>query len=298
MEAVSKETKASYQPLNNLDDGEELSASKNARLLPRLSPQCFLACNVAILLLNVSLITVLMSWALTKNALRATDCMLPPSRSLYVCFRFKVPDTDFSSAPNEKLLQRQQRTFTLSSAWSGAPSNETDQAWKNLVEDDMGAFSISGKLFQQVNPSLETGVRVPYEPEDKYVATFDVVHKLHCLNLIRQSFYPDRYPDYQGFHGHTSMEVQAHREHCIEQIRQSLMCSGDLSILTYNWVKGERMPKPNFKTVHTCQNWDHVVGWARENSVEHLMQYIRRPKEGLELIHVPCEEGVDCDGVS
>ncbi|TGO64391.1 hypothetical protein BCON_0007g00410 [Botryotinia convoluta] len=162
MEAVNKETKASYQPLSNLDDGEELSASKNARLLPRLSPQCFLSCNVAILLLNVSLIIVLMSWALTKNASRATDCMLPPT-------------------PNEKLLQRQQRTFTLSSAWSGAPRNETDQAWKSLVEDDMGAFSISGKLFQQVNPSLETGVRVPYEPEDKYVATFDVVHKLHCL---------------------------------------------------------------------------------------------------------------------
>ncbi|TEY87538.1 hypothetical protein BOTCAL_0001g00650 [Botryotinia calthae] len=39
MEAVNKETKASYQPLNKLDDGEDLSASKNARLLPRLLPQ-------------------------------------------------------------------------------------------------------------------------------------------------------------------------------------------------------------------------------------------------------------------
>ncbi|PQE27647.1 Tat pathway signal sequence protein [Rutstroemia sp. NJR-2017a BBW] len=223
--------------------------------------------------------------------------MLPPSRLLYVRLRFEVTDTDLRPAPNEKLLQRQQRTFTLSSAWSGAPTNETDHAWKSLVEDDMGAFSISAKLFQQVNPSLETGVRVPNESDDKYVATFDVVHKLHCLNLIRQSFYPDRYPDYQGFHGHTSEEVQAHREHCIEQIRQSLMCSGDLSILTYNWVKEERMPKPNFRTVHACQNWDHMVGWARKNSVEDLMKYIRRPKEGPELTHVPCEEGVDCDGV-
>ncbi|KAH6717968.1 hypothetical protein BKA61DRAFT_630402 [Leptodontidium sp. MPI-SDFR-AT-0119] len=180
-----------------------------------------------------------MSWALTRNALDATDYTLPPSRSLYVRLRLEVSEADLSPAPNEKLLQRQQRTFTLSSAWSGAPSNETDQAWKSLVEDDMGAFSISAKLFRQVNPSLETGVRVPYEPED----------------------------------------------------------NGDLSILTYNWVKGERMPKPNFRTVHACQNWDNVVGWARENSVEHLMQYIRRPKEGLELVHVPCEEGVDCDGV-
>ena len=57
------------------------------------------------------------------------------------------------------------------------------------------------------------------------------------------------------------------------------------------------MPKPNFKTVYACQNWNHVAGCARENSVENLMQYIRRPKGGLQLIHVPCEEGVDCDGV-
>ncbi|KAI0143739.1 hypothetical protein GGR57DRAFT_507886 [Xylariaceae sp. FL1272] len=279
MSVVTKDTMHSYEPLSNLDDGEESrSASKTAHFLPRLGPRYLLACNMAILLLNIFATAVFTSWALTRDATPANNYMLPPT-------------------PNEKLLQRQQRTFTLSSNWSGAPSNETDQAWKSLVEDDMGAFGISAKLFGQVNPSLETGVRVPHENDDKYLATFDVVHKLHCLNLIRLSFYQDRHPDYPGFHGHTSEEIQAHREHCVEQIRQSLMCSGDLSILTYNWVKGERMPKPNFKTVHACQNWDYVVGWAKENSVEHLLRYMRRPKDGLELVHVPCEEGVDCDGI-
>lgn len=112
--------------------------------------------------------------------------MLPNIFSLqvglpYAHLRFEVSKTDRSPAPNENLLQRQERTFTLSSVWSGVPSNETDNAWKSLVEDDMGAFGISAKLFQQVNPSLGTGVRVPHESEDKYVATFDVVHKLHCL---------------------------------------------------------------------------------------------------------------------
>ncbi|KAM0139870.1 hypothetical protein ACHAQE_001813 [Botrytis cinerea] len=240
MEAVNKETNASYQPLSNFGNGEGLSASKKARLLPRLSPQCFLACNVAILLLNVFVITVFMSWGLANNVLRATDCILPPRRSLYVRSTFEVSATDLSPAPNDKLLQRQQHTFTLFSVWSGAPSNETGQAWKSIAEDNMGGFSISVELFQQVNPSLETGIRVPHELEDKYVVTFDVLRKLHCLvselakvlsplryllpvrkltlmcqNLIRQSFYPDSYPDYQGFNGHTSEGVQVHREHCI-----------------------------------------------------------------------------------
>ncbi|ATZ57792.1 hypothetical protein BCIN_15g03250 [Botrytis cinerea B05.10] len=156
-----------------------------------------------------------MSWGLTNNVLRATDCILPPRRSLYVRSTFEVSATDLSPAPNDKLLQRQQHTSTLFSAWSGAPSNETGQAWKRLAEDNMGGFSISVELFQQVNPSLETGIRVPHELEDKYVVTFDVLRKLHCLNLIRQSFYPDSYPDYQGFNGHTSEGVQVHREHCI-----------------------------------------------------------------------------------
>lgn len=34
------------------------------------------------------------------------------------------------------------------------------------------------------------------------------------------------------------------------------MCHDDLSLVTYNWVKGLDVPYPNFNTYHTCKNWD------------------------------------------
>lgn len=35
------------------------------------------------------------------------------------------------------------------------------------------------------------------------------------------------------------------------------MCHGDLSLVTYNWVKPNDVPYPNFNTYHTCKNWDN-----------------------------------------
>lgn len=75
------------------------------------------------------------------------------------------------------------------------------------------------------------------------------------------------------------------------------MCNGELGNLTYNWVRGETMPKPNFKTVHTCQNWDRLTEWAGQHSVDSLLLRIVKPKSGPELGLVPCQEGLDCGGV-
>lgn len=57
------------------------------------------------------------------------------------------------------------------------------------------------------------------------------------------------------------MTDQSCLEHCVEILRQTLMCHGDITLLTYNWVKGRQMPYPNFNTVHTCKKWDKLVEW-------------------------------------
>ena len=50
-------------------------------------------------------------------------------------------------------------------------------------------------------------------------------------------------------------------EHCVEILRQTLMCHGDMSLLTYNWVQGRDVPYPNFNTVHTCKKWETLTRW-------------------------------------
>ena len=56
-------------------------------------------------------------------------------------------------------------------------------------------------------------------------------------------------------------------EHCVETLRQTLMCHGDISLLTYNWVEGREMPYPNFNTIHTCKKWDTLVEWNMKRDV-------------------------------
>ena len=55
-------------------------------------------------------------------------------------------------------------------------------------------------------------------------------------------------------------------DHCIEMLRQVLMCNADTGIITYEWVNGSKEPLPNFNTVHRCRNLDKVHSWNLAHS--------------------------------
>lgn len=115
----------------------------------------------------------------------------------------------------------------------GPPTPELDDAWTSLIEKEVDAFSISDELFREVNASPETGVKVhrpgDAEGEGHYLATFDVVHKLHCVvkltslalsilatvnemqNLLRKSLHRDQYPDYIAFSSGSEDVIKGHQ---------------------------------------------------------------------------------------
>jgi hypothetical protein len=56
-------------------------------------------------------------------------------------------------------------------------------------------------------------------------------------------------------------------DHCIEQIRQSLMCTPDLNIYSYHWVSYGDRPEADLHTVHKrCINWDKFFQWSVDNA--------------------------------
>ena len=59
--------------------------------------------------------------------------------------------------------------------------------------------------------------------------TVPVTTPLHCLNFIWQEFNPERYHNSPHAHAHANVDPTLHRDHCIEAIRQSLMCDADLA---------------------------------------------------------------------
>lgn len=76
---------------------------------------------------------------------------------------------------------------------------------------------------------------------------------------MREAFYAEYYPDAQGpttkmhvgksyiifFSFHYSVTNKS-ADHCIDDIRQALMCHADTSITTFEWQEGIRRPMPDF----------------------------------------------------
>jgi hypothetical protein len=53
--------------------------------------------------------------------------------------------------------------------------------------------------------------------------------------------------------------------HCIEQLRQSIQCHGDLTpLLLRPFGEGENSLLIGTAQVHTCRNWDNFRSWYTE----------------------------------
>lgn len=86
--------------------------------------------------------------------------------------------------------------------------------------------------------------------------------KLHCLNSIRQIVYGTN-----KWYNPEDRQDQIHIDHCIDYLRQVLMCHSDVTAIThaprpkpYNSIL---MPwRPNFAVTHTCRNFWQLHDWA------------------------------------
>lgn len=139
----------------------------------------------------------------------------------------------------------------------------------------------SGRLSQQSTNSFpqDNNLRVRKEDLDKanlssvplsdeeggYLASLDVFHSLHCVNKVRKSYYSDYYHDPNPIE-----DQQDHFDHCVDLLRQVIMCHGDISLHTYQWKDDYRWPWPTMQTEHQCRNWDKLMEWSKEHSIPSL----------------------------
>ena len=98
--------------------------------------------------------------------------------------------------------------------------------------------------------------RLPSDPSH-YVTGLEVFHQLYCLNLIRKKLSPEYYVD----------EADVHVEHCLDQLRQALMCSADTATIPWSWSKSQQRTIAEARTTHTCKDFDAIRDWARSRHV-------------------------------
>lgn len=162
--------------------------------------------------------------------------------------------------------------------YKGSPSQEVDSAWDELLRGYN--IRIPSKTLHKMN---RNSVLLADDSGD-YWGILSSYHNLHCLRQIRQHLAPEYYAE-TGY-SHTASVYPPHIEHCIESLRQFVMCHADATMLTWYWPAekpqpGEKyFPKTNYTFHEQCVNWPKLQEWAIQNSFELSPETISHPDYG------------------
>ncbi len=75
-------------------------------------------------------------------------------------------------------------------------------------------------------------------------------------------------------------------DHCIETIREALMCNSGTGLVMFHWIEGLDTPYPDYKTFHQCRDSDAVLNWALENAVP-IKTPLQRSPEAYAMLSPP-----------
>ncbi|KAJ5958813.1 uncharacterized protein N7479_005963 [Penicillium vulpinum] len=137
-------------------------------------------------------------------------------------------------------------------AYVGPPSKEIDDNWEELT---WGRYILITK--EEAESAWGHDIEEYWDHErGGYVAGLDMFHTLHCLGNLRKALHPEYYGSAEK-----DANYHLHQDHCIEQLRQYVMCSGDMTpiptkyypALGRNYVESDRP--------HTCRNFAKLQHW-------------------------------------
>ncbi|KAF2099745.1 hypothetical protein NA57DRAFT_75250 [Rhizodiscina lignyota] len=155
----------------------------------------------------------------------------------------------------------------------GDPEPEIDQNWEELT---WGRYILATEEEMKAQWPDEWD-QFWEEARGGYVVGFDMFHTLHCLvyyllhklNIemnpligIQNRLRRDYYPDYYAIKNTTNHWL--HRDHCIEQIRQYIMCSGDMTPIPTRYYPSKDRNYVDSDYPHTCRNYEKLHNWATE----------------------------------
>lgn len=94
----------------------------------------------------------------------------------------------------------------------------------------------------------------------------NLIEVLLLQNKIRKQLAPDYYPPLD-----LSLDGNfRHIDHCVDSIRQSLMCASDVSTVVWQKIPdiNEEVIRIHSDVLHTCRNFDKIRQWAVEHRLD------------------------------
>lgn len=148
-------------------------------------------------------------------------------------------------------------------------SPEVDAAWDALGINYRAARVPESEALKSGMTPAHVHIREKYG--GGYPGNVEGLHHLHCLNLLREALYYNI--DYYREKGEGAFKnkdhiVQLHVSHCVDILRQQLMCMPDVGVLGQVWYDKEA-PKAfvDFNTRHQCRNYEDIRKWAEEHQL-------------------------------
>ncbi|PTB48341.1 hypothetical protein M431DRAFT_100297 [Trichoderma harzianum CBS 226.95] len=174
----------------------------------------------------------------------------------------------YSPAQNEieyKLTKFHTNIVDAPDEFQGGPSEILNKAWDGLFN-----FGISTIPKGQAKLLPNYTSPVPGH-EDEYIVELDVFHQLHCLVLSLNWTVPETYP-YEAFEeNRVKNSINPwHIGHCLESLRQSIMCHADITPAVWHWDYSVANPvrnKPWLTVLHTCRDFDRIRDWAKKRKI-------------------------------
>lgn len=148
-----------------------------------------------------------------------------------------------ASTTSETFLQlpgTQPQIWIYNRTFSEAPSDLSDSSWQSLFPRGVG--------FVQ-NPEIA--------PE---ISGISVFHQLHCLNSLRIAYYTALNKNVPVQHDdHNQHDDPHHVRHCIDYIRQSLICHADSTMEPVNLTLGG---STGWNVERQCRSYADLSQWA------------------------------------
>lgn len=149
-----------------------------------------------------------------------------------------------------------------------SPSPMVDATWENLTDHGIVVVSSADILKAGLNPEevVRLGPEFNMGP-DAYGMETDILHKVHCLNMIRKDVYFDHYwlemyPDRIPSERH-----RRHTNHCIHVILQSLLCDANTDLIPQVWMEDYSWPTPRFTFNRKCGNIEGIREWEKDHKI-------------------------------
>ncbi|KAG1740981.1 hypothetical protein EDB19DRAFT_1707156 [Suillus lakei] len=177
-------------------------------------------------------------------------------------------------------------SFGATSIYRGAPSPEIDSTWDRISFNARPIRMTLEQLLRTGEKPSPSMVRYPDEHGGGYMATIEVIHQLHCVDMLRKASWGDHFY-HHGTKHQSPEEFRTHLDHCIEILRQVTMCNGDVNMITHDWVEGSAQPRGDFDVPHQCRNFEKTLNWVDEHRVFVPKSKIVRLDDNVDLASPP-----------